>query len=208
MKAGTTGGSEDVVVPLRGSLATMPPITHVRSTLIASSLLSLRERGHINAYLQRLPREHHDAVLHSVAGVWLPMGIAIAHYEAADALGLSQQEQHEIGLDVGARIQSTVVGTLARMATGAGITPWTLLGQYQRLCDRLLRGGSAAVFRTGPKEARVEVHGLTLAKIRYFRNGFRGVATAAGQLFCSKMYVSDVAKLMTPTTIVFRFAWA
>lgn len=207
MKGGALG-AEEIVVPLRGNAAAMDPVTHVRSTLIASSLLSLRERGLINRYIEQLPSEHHDVVLHSVAGVWLPTSVAIAHYEAADALGLTPQEQHDIGLDVGARIQSTVVGTLARMATGAGITPWSLLGQYQRLCDRLLRGGSAAVYRTGPKEARVEMHGISLARIRYFRNGFRGVVTAAGQLFCAKMYVSDVTRLMTPTTLVLRFAWA
>ena len=58
-------------------------------------------------------------------------------------------------MDVSVQVQATFLGTLAKMGRSAGVTPWTGLVHFQRLWDRVLDGGGVAVYRVGPKDARV-----------------------------------------------------
>jgi hypothetical protein len=204
-----TSPTEQLIVPLRtGPAGVVPPITGVRSTLLASSLMALKERDLLPRYLENLPPSLHSKVLHSVAGSWLPVDIGVAHYTAADRLELSAHEQFEIGRSVAERVQNGMLGTLVRLAKTAGVTPWTGLQQFQRLWDRLLQGGSGAVYRLGPKEARVEIHGVSLVSIAYFRNGWRGMFAGSGQLFASKVYVTEISRQTTRTSMALRVAWA
>jgi len=205
------GGSKedlliDLVVSPQGKVA---PVTHVRSTLVAASILSLKSRGHLDAYLRNLPAPLHDTILSTVAGMWLPLEIGVAHYRAADALGLSVEEQLAVGSGVADRIQKSLLGTLARVAKGAGVTPWTALEYSPKLWSRVLQGGSVALYRLGPKEARVECHGAPdLAALAYFRNGFRGIFLGSGALFCRKLYVQVLAGFTARKVIGFQVAWA
>jgi hypothetical protein len=209
MQAPTHHAREEVRVPLRTNGGRVPLVTHARSTLIAGSVLGLRGRGLLDRYLLHLPKEMHDVIMQSVAGDWVPLEVAVAHYRAADALGLSADEQFELGRTAADRVQNSLLGTLARVTKGAGVTPWVGLDYFQRLWDRMLQGGSGAVYALGPKEARAEVHGLPhLPEIAYFRNGWRGMFAGSCALFCNKVYVTEVRKLTTPTTLGFRVAWA
>ena len=200
---------EAVVVPLRVTEAgVVDPVVKVRSTLLASSLLGLRERGKFDSYLQLLPPEVHAAVLNTVAGQWLDVRFAMAHYRACDGLEFSVDEQFASGWRTADRIQNSVLGTRVRVATGAGVTPWTGLESFQRLWDRLLLGGSGAVYRLGPKEARVEIHGVPMVQFRYFRNGWRGMFAGSGQLFANRVYVHEIPRYTTDTRTAFRVSWA
>jgi len=75
--------------------------------------------------------------------------------------------------------------------------------------DRVMVGGSGAVYRIGPKEARVEAHGIPLVKWGYFRNSWRGMFACAGELFCEKLYVTDISPPGATSQGVFalRVAW-
>jgi hypothetical protein len=183
------------------------PVTHVRSTLLTSSLVALRQRGLYDAYFAHISPELQPDILAMIAGSWVPISLGLAHYRAANALGLSAAEQFEIGHHVAERIQNSVLGTLARLAKGAGATPWTGLENFQRLWDRLLRGGAGAVYRLGPKEARIEIHGNALVEIDYCRNGWRGMFAASAALFARKVYVNEEASVATPTSMGMRVSW-
>ncbi|HEY2511604.1 MAG TPA: hypothetical protein VGI39_12135, partial [Polyangiaceae bacterium] len=98
----------------------LPPVTHIRSTQLAASVLALRAHGHFDRYIKGLPVRFHEPVLRSVAGTWLPIEVGVAHYRAAEALGLSVEEQMEMGRGVAQRIQSGLLGTLVRLAKNAG----------------------------------------------------------------------------------------
>jgi hypothetical protein len=201
--------NEEVILALRvGPSGVVAPVTRVSSTLLASSVLAIRERGLLDEYLQNVPPELHATVLQSVGWSWLPVEVGLAHYRAADALGLSPREQFEIGRSVAARVQNSTLGTLVRLAKTAGVTPWTGLGHFQRLWDRLLEGGAGAVYRLGPKEARVEIHGVPLVRLAYFRNGWRGMFAGSGELFSSKIYVTEMVNRTTQTSMSLRVAWA
>ena len=185
------------------------PVTQLRSTLIAASILSLRSRGHLDAYLEILPPRFHADVLHAVAGMWLPLEVGLAHYRAAEALRLDGEEQSELGRGVAERIQNNLLGTLVRVAKGAGVTPWVGLEYLPKLWQRTVLGGGIAIYRLGPKEARVESHGMPeLSELSYFRNAYRGMFASSGQLFCSRIYVHDLAQFTARRIIAFRIAWA
>jgi hypothetical protein len=182
--------------------------TGVRSTLIASSVKSVRARGLFDRYLEGLDAQWRDTILQTVAGIWLPLGAGVAHYRACDALGLSAAEQYAIGREVGDRVHGTFLSAMVRAAKSVGVTPWNALAYTGKLYERLFEGGGMCVERLGPKEARCEMANNAIAGIPYFRNGFRGLYAAGVELFCTKAYVQDVAKQSTPTSCVMRISWA
>ena len=198
----------ELIVPLRTRDGVVPPVTQVRGTLLASSLRVVRERGRIDDYLARLPAEHHPPLLHAVPGEWLAVATAMAHYRAVDALGFSVADQTEIGRDIAARTQGSLLGTILRLATNVGVTPWAAIGSFQRLWDRLMQGGSAAVYKIGPKEARIEGHGVPMAEIAYFRNGWRGMIGASAEMFSRKAYAQELPAFENRSTVAYRLAWA
>lgn len=158
------------------------PVRGVRSTLIQSSLDTLRRRGHFERYLQVLDPRYRATLLESLAPEWLAIEVAAGHYAACDALALSSTELHEIGEDVGTRIQGTFIGTLVRKARSVGLTPWVPLAQFQRLWERLFQGGGVGLVKTGPKDCSLEVRMLSLCEFNYFRIAFGGVVTAGIKL--------------------------
>ena len=186
---------QEVIVELPASIV---PITAVRSTLIQSSLNTLRARGHFDRYLGTLDPNFRESILGSLAPEWLPIDVAMAHYAACDALNMSQTELHEIGEDVGNRIQGTFIGTLVRRARTVGLTPWIPLGQFGRLWERLIQGGGAGVTRVGPKDVQVDFHLLTLARYAYFRVAFCGVIASGIKLGAGRSVHVKVVDVKNP----------
>jgi hypothetical protein len=185
-------------------------VTQIRSTLLAGSVQTLRAKGYFDLYRAALPNELHDGILQAVAGSWMPIEIGMAHYAACEAIGLTPLEQFNNGREVSLRVQNTMLGVLARTARTLGnVTPWTGLEHFQRMWDRVMCGGSGAVYRIGPKEARVEAHGNPLVQWAYFRNSWRGMFACAGELFCDKLYVTDIspAGAARQALFVLRIAW-
>lgn len=165
---------------------TIARVTVVRSTLLQSSLSTLRKRGHFDNYLRHLDVAHKAVILETLAPEWLPVEVAMAHYQACDALELSVAELQEIGEDVGSRIQGTFISTLVRNARTLGLTPWVPLGQFNRLRERLMDGGGVAIDKTGPKDAIVDLRQVQLFKCTYFRVAYCGVIASAIKLGAGK----------------------
>ena len=198
---------EEWILPFATPRERIAEVTRVRSTLIASSLQVVRDRQLIDRYRSLLPAEHQDAVLQSIAGTWLSLEVASAHYRAMDGLFSGSNETFDVGRTVAEKIQNSVLATLAKLATG-GVTPWAALAQIDRLWARLFVGGAVAVSKRGPKDALCEVVGNPLVEIAYFRGAFRGLISGGLGLFCTKAYVSEHARSAEPHRIVFRLAWA
>src|SRR5947209_20504924 len=114
------------IVPFPADRAKVPMATRVRSTLLMSSIRTLREMKLVERYAELLPKEWHASVLHAAAADWLPIDAALAHYEACDKLGLSPSEIVAMGSRVGQHAQGSFINVFVRMATTAGATPWTL----------------------------------------------------------------------------------
>ncbi len=186
----------------------VPLTSKFRSTWLTSSLRAIKERQRHGEYLGYLPAEHREAIESSVAGIWLPTEVAVAHYEACDRLGFTTNELYAIGREVHAHAQLSVFSMAVKLATGAGATPWTAFSQFHRLWSRVWVGGGTAVFKLGPKEARIEIAGWQCAGSTYCRVAMRGVVSAMVDLFCKRSYLSEIPRLCTPTTLGYRCAWA
>ncbi|MFI5299794.1 MAG: hypothetical protein ACHREM_17035 [Polyangiales bacterium] len=206
----TLNDREEILVPFPHGVGreSVPIASSFRSTWLASSLRSLRERGLLARYLTHLPTQYHEDVLTSVAGVWLPTAVATAHYEACERLGLSEAMQLAMGAEVGKYAQGTVFGTAVRLAKGAGVTPWTIMERYPQIWSRVWIGGGVAVYKLGPKDARVEIAGWPCARIPYLRVAMRGVTGGLMTLFCRRAVVTAIPKYCTDLTLGYHFAWA
>jgi len=181
--------------------------TKFRATWLASSLRAARTRGFFDRYLANLPKEYHDVVLHSVAGEWLPVEVALAHYAALDALALSEVEILAIGAEVNARFNNIFLQTVLRLAKGVGATPWTAFRQAQKMWDRTWVGGGYAIVKLGEREARGEVVGWPCARFRYTRVGMRGMVSGTTSLFCRRAWVQEIPAQCTDTRLVYKINW-
>jgi hypothetical protein len=181
----------------------------VRSTLIATSIQSLRAHGFLERYARLLQGPHRETVLTAVAGSWMAMDAALAHYRACDALRLDSRLQLAMGMDVGNRVHGTFLGVMVRTARTAGVTPWAALAQSAKLHGRLFDGGGGiSVSELGPKDARIELVGNPLCDLDYFRTGVRGVYQAAVQLFSASAYSVELTRGRAPGTTAMRISWA
>ena len=146
---------------------------HMGEVLFASD--ASRERLSWSAGSENIPPEFRAGPARDgMAGVWLPIETARVHYLGCDRLGLTLDQQLEMGRAVGGHAQGTVLGTLVKAAKGVGVTPWTIMPHFDRLWRRAVDGGESTVVRLGPKEVRAAFLGCELLDIPYFRNGLRG----------------------------------
>jgi hypothetical protein len=198
------GIDDEVVLELPPRVS---PVRHARSTLIIASIQTLRNRGLFEEYDRTVPPEHRETLLGAIAGTWIPLVAALAHYKTCDTFGLAPEQQYINGRGTFDGARGTILGTAVRMARGAGITPWNALVLSQRFWLRGLDGGGVRVLREGPKDAHVTIVECGLVQSPYFRNGFRGLTAGIMELFCTRSYVTE-RKARRPNSLEMRIQWA
>jgi hypothetical protein len=194
----------EVVVPLPESFTL---ITHVRSTLLVSSLGTLKEAGLLDRYNDRLKPAVRAQMGDLLAGAWVGVDLADAHYQACDALGVAPAQQFELGRAVGLKIDKTIAATVLAAAKQMGATPWLFLSQLGRLYPRLVMGGAVACFRVADKEAIIEHHKAALFRVAYLRNAYRGAIQGICERFCTKAYVKPREVSEDGLKVSFRVSW-
>lgn len=198
------GGRDEVVVP---PPARLQQATAFRSTWLESSLRALRTRGLMDRYFAALPARFHEDVRSSVAGTWLPIEVALAHYETLDGMGFTDEEILTIGREVSARYHNNMISMLLTLARTVGVTPWVVLKHAPKSWERTWRGGAVAVYRSGPTDAWYELLGWPCARIHYVRVGMRAMAEVLGGMFCKRMTVRELTDRASPTSLAFRLTW-
>jgi hypothetical protein len=199
--------NETVISPFPVARERVRTASMIRSTWLSSSIHAVQKRGLTDRYLAALPREHHDAVLSSVAGVWLPVAVGVAHYDAMDSLRLNPLEVVAIGKETSAWLHTTVLAIATTFARGIGVTPAAVLGQLSRFWSKSMVGGGVGAFLTGPKDARVEFLGFPCARIPYVRLAVRGVIQGALENFAQVVYVREIPELCGSLTLGYRVSW-
>lgn len=180
------GADNDTLVDYRSPESAQ--VTHVRSTLLASSVQTLQANGFLERYLEELPKAHHAELLAPQAPSWLGIELAELHYTACERMRLSPRELTLMSDSVVKSIANTMLATFLRSSRAIGGTPWHSLAQAERLYTRLMRGGSIRVTRRGPKEALIESRGCRLYKLPYYAAGYSMVFRAAALLFGNTAY--------------------
>ena len=199
--------AEEVILPLPSPRNTVARASKVRGAWLGSSLRGLKERGLFERYLEHLPAEYHDVMRGPAASEWYPIDVVVEHYRAADKLEVPMQELLEMGRAATRVAHASMIGVAAKLVGEAGASPWTVIGNLQRLWERTFVGGGVGAVRVGPKEARVEVVQWPCAQFRHCRVGSRGVAAGMAEILCTKAYVNEVAELCTPLSLGLRIAW-
>jgi hypothetical protein len=188
--------------------ATVPPLTHIKGTWLTSSLLALKERGHIGRYYAALARAHHETVRNVGIGEWYPTELLLAHYDAVEALKLDGAEIVALADHVSRRAQGGVVELTARLASQSGVTPWAVMSQFDRLWARVARGAGIGVFKLGPKDARVEVVQFPGFRYRYCQVAMGGLIRSMLALFCGAVYLTEVPSFATNTQMAVKLSWS
>jgi hypothetical protein len=200
--------SPQLIVPLSDIPGIPKTATHVRGTLLAGSRQALRSTEQKQRYDSVLDPAYADAMLNLVVASWVPMEVARAHYEAMEAMGYTYEEQRENGRMVAQRIQNSFVGTIIRGLKASGsLSVWPLLERVEMAYVRLAQGGGTQLYKLGPKDARVEFHGLPLLDIPYIRAGLEGMIESTLGLVTRKVYASQVTELQTETTLAITVSW-
>lgn len=192
-------------MPLPGPRESVPSATVFRSTWILSSHEGLRANGHWERYLHALT-DHREEILSTVAGVWMPMHVALAHYRACDKLDLSSDEVTAMARGDGGRVRRAWYAPLATVAR-AEPSPWATLSQLHMLWRRAADGGAVALFRTGERDARVEYLGCELFEIPYFRQALRAALLMLAEYLGDRATVSIAAHGL-PGEVHFQIGWA
>jgi hypothetical protein len=202
------GSREEVFLAFPGRPDALPVVSKVKSTLLVSSVRGLRDHGHFERYKDLLDPQFHEPVLSAIAGVWMPIEVAVAHYRTIDSMGLTAREQATLGAAASERLGSSVFATIATLAKGSGVTPWTGLRYFQRFFDRFFVGGGTQVLKLGPKDARIDIVRLPLLDIPYFVNAYRVLIEALGvPFFCQKLYVTTVSSRDAQSSVAYRASW-
>lgn len=187
--------------------ATLQPVKAVRSTLLSASLDAITELGLRPDYFLLLPMELHDTIEGLIVGQWLPIGVAIEHYKTIEQLGVTAAQAYQIGRRVADRVQSGYAGTVVR-ALGTGVTPFAVVQRAPSFWSRLMEGGGVAAYQTGPKDARLEFHGIPLAEFTYFRHAFQGIIESTAELVARKVYGKVVWPAGDRHAVGYELSWA
>jgi hypothetical protein len=197
--------ADETVLPLPTPLVAA---RHARSTVLLGSMAVVREAGRFDEYSARLPAEHREMLLGAIAGSWIPIDAALAHYETCEALNLPVDQQVQNGKAVFDKTRGTLLGTMLRMARESGISPWNVIPYFQRFWERGYDGGGLTVVRLGPKEARMDIVAFRLCDCRYYRNAVRGLTVGVLELFCTKAYVTERPGSRQASSMSMRMQWA
>jgi hypothetical protein len=194
--------------PLFTSPLPHTPLRRVRSTLLVASYRNLVALGRDGEYKTALPLQHHGTILEAVAGTWVELDVAVAHYRACDTLGLTPEQQVDIGRGVGQNLRGTLAGTVVQMSKKAGLEPWTVIETMPRFWGRLFEGSAIVGWKIGPKDVRIDTLQMPLVDFAYFRNALRGQLMGMVDLFCTRSFANPSSTRFSPGTYSLRVQWA
>ena len=182
--------------------------THVRGSLLLSSVQALRAAGLFDLYAAHLTPAAEAAIFSFPASHWHSMLVALDHYTACEALNLTMAQQVDLGYQVSTRVQGTFVALLLRTARRLGVSPWTVLDNVEKIWDRVLTGGGGArVRRISDHSAHCKLAGLPIVDIPYLRNAWRGAFIAALEPFCTRVLVTEIIEARRPGVAVYGITW-
>ncbi|MDB4990576.1 MAG: hypothetical protein JWN04_5754 [Myxococcaceae bacterium] len=186
-----------------------PTATHIRGTMLVSSLENLRELGLYERYSALLSTEHREAITYCIAASWVPMGIALAHYQTVEEMGLDDSQRTRLAELMADRVAATFLSAVLRATRSAGIASFVpALKHNNRLYDRMYQGGGVRVIQTGPKDIVWETLGVPLVQCRYWRTAFASYLGAIVRMFTKTAFVKQVHPLEPhPFTIAFAVSW-
>jgi hypothetical protein len=209
LKGGDDGGAtieeREVVIPHD---ATRGPVTAVKSMLLQFSVAQIKHYGYFERYAQFIAPPLLGELLSHVASSWLPVEVAMAHYEACDRLGLTANEVARLATRVGDHLQERTYVSAAKKDRAVDFDLWTELPALHRMWDRLYQGGSVQVVKMGPKHQILELRGFPMTRVAYYRHAQTAVVGAAYRGLGLRLSRLEVVSLsVARDEMVLRVVW-
>lgn len=184
------------------------PITQARSTIIVAGIQTLRAHNLFSQYLTILTPGLREELLGLVAGMWIPIDLALEHYRAADRLNIDPSTIEAIGGEVADRTYKSWLAPLLLRAKRADSTPWDTFAMAHENNDLTWKGGDTQILKEGPKQALYEWVGQPLASVPYFVRSFSAFMRALLNVSADRVYQRLVTERCSPTAICLRFTWS
>ncbi len=197
----------DELLDYEGDLASPSLMDAMRGTNFVAGRRWLREQGLESRYFAALPDDARASVLAVQATEWVPMALVMTHYGALDTLELSPAREIEFGANVSRNINGTVLSTVASLAGRVGLSPLVPLKRAAKIFARNFRGGAVGIYRTGPREARIDVLGAPMATSSTHRGTIVGGFLDGARPFASGVWAAEIASQRTPTSYAIRLRW-
>jgi hypothetical protein len=197
----------EVIVPLSGPRNAIPDATHVRGTVLIASQRAMKARNVWDAYQAAIEPRFREELSIVLASTWVPMDVAVAHYQACERLGFDPSVIQEIGRETGRIIYSATIAVVMKLSNQFGTTPLAILRNLDRFRVRTWQGGAFEVKQLGPKEAELLWFGQPCGAVYYFREGFGAFLCGTFEPLCRTSYY----RLMPPPpgsrAIAYRLSW-
>lgn len=186
------------------------PLTAVRNVILQASLAQLRSNGHYERYSTLIaPFVLEQLLAMSLAPGWIPIELALAHYEACDNLMLTREQSTLQGQAVGESVHEMALVSPAKKTRDPSFDPWSVEGPLQRMWPRLFQGGSVQTVKVGPKAKLMEERGFRLNQYHYYRQAHLAAVTATHRsLGISELQTKVESYSPARDELVIRVSWS
>jgi hypothetical protein len=195
----------EIFLPFRKS--PIEPVTHARSTFIVAAMQMLRTHDLFARYGEALAPGFREQILSLVAGMWIPVELAIEHYRAADRLDIHPLTIDAIGNEVAQRTFKNAVSSAFKRLNRSDVTPWDIFAFSHENNDQHWRGGDRQIIREGPRQALYEWAGQPCASVPYFNKSVAAFVRALINHTCLRAHQRIVQERCSETTLSVRFSW-
>jgi hypothetical protein len=174
--------------------------------LIIAGLQTLRAQGLYDSYVEHAAPKLRDEILSLVAGLWVPVALALEHYQTMDRLALPKSTIEGIGSEFAERGARTVLASPAHPHQGPS-TPWDVLKTAHRNLDTNWRGSDVMVTKEGPEHATFVWAGQPCASVPYFVTSWGAFLRARINLYCTKAIHRIVRERCSASSVVIDLSW-
>jgi hypothetical protein len=179
----------------------------VRGFVFLSGQRWLTEHGLLERHQSLLPGPLRERLGAATTTDWIALDDALELYRACDALGLTIEQQIDLGRTVSRANNGIVIRTMANLAGRIGVSPWVALRSVDRLWQRNNRGGGIAVYKLGERVARLEFWQVPLAQSPFFVTSMRGAIAVGLEDFCDRIVVNDLPDRLASDSFALRLVW-
>lgn len=137
--------------------------------LVQSSVAELKLLGLYERYTACIDPLSLGEINDQIGPGWLSVELAMAHYRAVDAIGINDADVQQLGGTAGEKLARTLTVPTASSGPDSAISPWDLVGAFERLGKRIYDGGSIQYVKLGPKQLYIENIGNPLFSVHYYR---------------------------------------
>ena len=199
--------AEELLHPPAKSKRDTPRVDAVRGFVFVSGLKWMEKHRVAERFMALLPEDLKRLVPTMTTNDWVPLEQAFEAYAACDALGLSMDDQIDLGRFVSQANNGLVVQTISRLIGKLGATPWTALAHADKVWQRSNRGGAIAVYKVGEKLARLEFWQCPLARSPFFVTSMRGAIAIGAEPFAERVVISEIPEMTTTEGFALRVKW-